>query len=254
MNSIFILIMKGFIKSKLLIFFLLPFVFFGQEEKDYYKWFDQVIGHDHLALHYGTQYIDREAGRVYKGEHAFFKSDKSLLGTIYYDGQVYYDFHMKYNLETDKLLIEVKGTSLSVLQLVSSKIEKFTIDENKFIRVDRQIEDGKINGFYELLLEKESFQLLKKYKATRVNRIENVTGKDKLLVKFRKKNWYVLNAKEGFQNIKSKTDISKVYPHLKKEIKTFYKEYRILQNENPDAFMKKLFDTIIQPSVLENEL
>ncbi|MEW7278330.1 hypothetical protein ABW636_07020 [Aquimarina sp. 2201CG1-2-11] len=246
--------MKGFFKSILVVFFLLPFVFFGQEEKGYYKWFDQVIGHDHLALHCGTQYIDRETGRVYKGEHAFFKSDKSLLGTIYYDGQVYYDFHMKYNLETDKLLIEVKGTSLSVLQLVSSKIEKFTIEGNNFIKIDRQIDDRRINGFYELLLEKESFQLLKKHTATRIGRIDNVAGKNKLLVKFRKKSWHILNTKEGFLDIKSKVDIGRVYPHLRKEIKSFYREYQVLRNEEPDAFMKKLFYIIIQPSVLENEL
>ncbi|MEW7277360.1 hypothetical protein ABW636_02045 [Aquimarina sp. 2201CG1-2-11] len=239
-------------KSKIIIFLLFPSVFFGQGSKEYYKWFDQVIGHENLALHYGIQYVDKDFGKIFRDEHAFFKSDKPLLINIHYDGQVYYDFYAKYNLETDKLSVAVGNTSL---QLSNDNIEKFTINNTQFVKIDGQIDEKtKVSGFYELLLEKKTFKLLKKYRAKRVNEIENGRGKDELKIRFIKKSMYVLNIKDVLHTIKSKIDIIKIYPHMKKEIRSFYKENKVLKEERPDAFMKKMFNTIIQPSALENEL
>ncbi len=242
----------GKINKSTIVFLFLPFVFLGQAQKEeitYYNWFDNVIGQEHTGLYNGKQYVNLDINRVFGEKHAFFLSDKVLKGSITYDGQTYYGVDMKYNLETDKLLVALKpGAVASILQLIRDKVDEFTINDYKFIRIDGFTENNTvINGFHEILLQNASYQLLKRHKKTKRKRLENLGG-NKLYSEFLSANKYVLFADGNYRSIKSKTDIIKIYPALKKEINQFYNKNKALRKSKPDRFIQRLFEKVIRQS------
>ncbi|WP_271783986.1 hypothetical protein [Aquimarina algiphila] len=246
-------------KKSSVVFLLVPFLFFGQlkEESKYYNWFDQVLGQEHTGLHNGKWYLDFDVNRIYDNRHAFFRSDEVLMGSVTYSGQTYYDIKMKYNLEIDRLLVQLKSSSTaSVIKLIPDKIDEFVIDGSRFIRIDdREVEKAEniLNTiFYEVLLETEDLLLLKSNKKVRNRRLGD-TG-DKMVYEFTSANRYILSCNEKYYVVKSKYDIVKIYPELKKEIKQFYTTNKILKKSEPDRFMKRLFEKVVQPSQLNKEL
>lgn len=235
-----------------IVFLFLPFIFFSQvKEKEnlYYNWFDQVIGQEHTGLYNGKQYVNLDVNRIYKGKHSFFLTDKVVTGSILYDGQIYYDVDMKYNLETDNLLIALKpGAVASILQLIRDKVDRFTIEDYTFIRIDGFKENNTlVNGFHQVLLKNTAYSLLKRHQKIRRKKIGNV-GDNKLYFEFVSKNTYVLFADGHYKRIKSKGDVIKMYPTLKKAINQFYIKNKTLKNSNSDRFMQRLFETIIKQS------
>ena len=247
--------MKEIKKSSAIVFLLAPFIFFGQAEQNEnfnYNWFDSIIAQKHTGLYNGKQYVDTDINKIYDNKHAYFLSDKELVGTLIYDGQIYYDIPMKYNLENDKLIVTLKsGTSLTILQLISDKISEFTIDNYRFVRIKGGAGDNVwINGFYRALLEKPSFSLLKKHKKIRKKRLE---GNKEVLYQFVNDDGYVLLNGQNYNKISSKGDIIKIYPSLKKEINLFYKDNKRLKKSQPDGFIQRLFEKISQSLLSKSE-
>ncbi|AXT60217.1 hypothetical protein D1816_07590 [Aquimarina sp. AD10] len=239
------------------VFFMLPFIFFAQlkEESAYYNWFDTVIGQEHTGLYNGRQYIDSYINKIYENKHPFFHLDKVYKGSVTYSGQTYYDVGMKYNLNSDHLLITLKpGAMVSVLQLVHHNIQEFTIDGSRFIRIDKDIyKDVPQSKFFEVLLENPSFSLIKSHRKKKKERIENVGG-NKLYYEFVSVNKYILLSKGKSEVISSKYDLFNIYPIAKKEIKQFYVKNKRLRKSQPDRFMQRLFEKIIQPIESKNQL
>ncbi|MBQ4821841.1 hypothetical protein [Aquimarina sp. MMG016] len=239
-------------KAKMLLLFLcLPLLFFGQQknESEYYNWFDTIIGKEHTGLYNGKQYVDLDINKILNNKHAFFFSDEVLTGSVIYDGQPYYNVGIKYNLEQDKLLIALKpGSSASVMQLIYDKVEEFTINDYRFIRVENIDKKNYTNGFHQVLLDDNEILLLKKHTKSKIKSADDLEG-NKQYYEYRSKSKYVLYFDQDYKgDIKSKTDIITIFPELKKEIKQFYKAHKLLRRKNPDAFMKKIFAEIINPS------
>ncbi|WP_299248042.1 hypothetical protein [uncultured Aquimarina sp.] len=235
-----------------IVLLFLPFVFFSQVKENenlYYNWFDQVVGQEHTGLYNGKQYVNLDVNRIYEGRHSFFLTDDVVTGSILYDNQVYYDVDMKYNLETDNLLIALKsGAVTSILELIRDKVDRFTIEDYSFIRIDGFEENNSvINGFHQVLLKNDTYSLLKRYQKIRRKKIGNV-GDNKLYFEFITKNTYVLFANGHYKRINSKGDVIKMYPTLKKAINQFYIKNRTLKKSNSDRFMQRLFETIIKQS------
>ncbi|MEW7291507.1 hypothetical protein [Aquimarina sp. 2304DJ70-9] len=237
--------------KKNLVFFLLPFAVFGQDvdkKSSYYDWFDQVLGREHTGLYNGKQYVDLDINRIHDNKNAFFLSDKVMNGSVMYDGQTYHNIGMKYNLEKDILLVTLKsGTTVSIIQLIRDKIDEFTIDGYRFIRITDILEDNtSINGFYEVLVEDSSFSLLKKNKK---NRRKNIQAGRLLSYEFASANSYILLMNKKYKKVTTaKADIIKIFPEHKKEIKQFYEAYKRLRKSEPDTFMQRLFKKIVNPS------
>ncbi len=246
----------GFIKSVTFILWLLPYIFFGQVEQEnskYYGWFDQVIGPENTGLYNGKQYVDLYINRIVDNKHAYFYSNEPVSGSVTYDGQTYYNVNMRYNLETDQLLIHLKpGSVASILQLIYDRINRFTINDFRFVKVKSSYEDGSgINGFHMVLVENANFLLLKRHTKSKARGTKQIVG-DRLQYEFISKTKYVLYNNSMYSDIESKADIIENFPWIKNEIKQFYKTYKPLLKRNPDTFMQRLFTEIIEPSSSKN--
>ncbi len=238
--------------KKYLVVLMLPLLSFSQDknaESSYYNWFDNVLGIEHTGLYNGKQYVDLDINRIYDDKNAFFLSDKVMIGSVTYDGQTFYNQEMKYNLETDILLVTLKSSSsASIIQLINDKIDEFLIEGFRFIKIVDVFQDNTaINGFYEVLEEGASYALYKKHKKNRQKKIQAGTL---VSYKFLSDNSYMLFVNENYHKITSKSEILKMYPEYKKEIKEYYNAYKALKKSDPDMFMKGLFKRIINSSSL----
>ncbi|GAA4276154.1 hypothetical protein [Aquimarina mytili] len=245
------------IKSTLA-FLVLPFLFYGQannEEIAYYNWFDRMLGEEYTGLYNGKQYIDPDINKIFENKHSFFLSDKVLSGSITYNGQTYYNLGIKYNLETEQVIVTLKpGAVTSVIQLIADKITSFYIEDYKFVRLDNTLNSKHpISGFFQIITEHPHFILYKKNKKNRKERLEDIGG-SKIYYEFTTKSQYILFMDKAYHEVNSKDDFISIFPETKQEIKSFYSTQKKIRKSDPDAFMKQLLEDVIYRSISKNNL
>ena len=101
---------------------------------------------ENLHLYNGTEYLPR--GHGIKG-FPFFSAPGLLNGSVLYDGNLYSDVAMQYDLEEDNLVINDYSGHLS-LRLVKNKVRWFTLGGHRFV----YLTEGRglpVTGFYENL-------------------------------------------------------------------------------------------------------
>jgi len=89
--------------------------------------------------------------------------------------------------------------------------------------------------------------LLKKNKKSRKNKLDKSDGR-KLYYEFTSAKKYVLFSEGVYKSVNTMSEIKGIFPDTKKEIKTFYQKNKRLKKSDPDRFMKRLFETILQSS------
>lgn len=84
--------------------------------------------------------------------HPFFNSNTTLTGSITYDGILYPQIPLYYDLEKDIVIIPDRRNTTQI-HLLSEKLTAFTVDGHPFIHLlpDSTAKDAPPPGFYELL-------------------------------------------------------------------------------------------------------
>jgi hypothetical protein len=100
-------------------------------------------------LYTGAQYL-RNNQRA-KGT-AFFGSDTFLPGSVYYNGALYRNIPLLYDLVSDEVIINDYANS-NTLQLVKEKVRYFSVGGHYFVFIipERSFTSFMKTGFYELL-------------------------------------------------------------------------------------------------------
>ncbi|KAA1246782.1 hypothetical protein [Aquimarina sp. RZ0] len=210
------------------------------QENTYYNSFDKIIDKKNTSLFNGVLYLNRY--RTINENHQFFKGSKFKNGVVYYDSQVFFDEQIQYDVYSDDVLIKLKRNYAEVvLKLIKEKVEGFIIDDHRFIKInpDKELEKS-IDGFHEVLLETATFSLFKKYLKNRERRARNRF----VYYDFLDKHHYVIYYNNSYQVIKSKSDLSKIFPEFKKEVANFYNSSRTIKKSNPDLFYQSLLKKI----------
>lgn len=238
----------------IIVLFWLPLLSFSQTnttKNNYSLWFDQVLNPEYTGLSNGVQYVNTEVNRGVKNEHPYFLNT-SVKGSIKYDNQHYQEVEMKYNLESEELIIKLNsGSVFYVIKLIYDKIDTFTIRDSKFIKINDLYSDGSmIRKFYEVLYQDSTFTLLKHHKKKKTAaKTEGKTQYYRYLSTIK----HILYYDNTYNEIKSKSDIIALFPESKIEIKEFYQQYRPLLKRDTDLFFKRLLTQVIKPSILKKE-
>ena len=232
-----------YITYLLLVCLLLNNSLFAQEtsQSSYYNWFDNLIGVENTGLFDGIQY--KEQYRTINEKHKFYNSPRFLKGNLIYDEQPYYNIDMKYDLYEDVVLIRLDNPDGGdvILQLIKSKIKEFTINGNRFINLDYNTTITEVSlGFHEVLFQKNEIVFYKKNKKSKKDRLDQKI----LYSEFNDDSNYKLFYNNEFYDIKSKRNLIKIFPDLKKEINAFHDKNRSLLDSNPDAYMLQLMKSI----------
>ena len=201
--------------------------------KQQYKWFDSIVGQKNSELSLGPKYTNTI--RTTKTNHQYFLSKKFLIGNITYNGQEYFDIKMKYDVHFDQIIVQLSNEfeKYSVL-LEKSKIQSFSINNKNFINISSK------KNTYQFVeeLKKGKITLYKKLFKQRYRK----TNKRYRYSNLRDENYYIILYQNAFLEIKSKSNLTKQFPNIKKEINQLYK--KLNSSKNKDVFMVDLISKI----------
>lgn len=203
---------------------LLPFTSPAQAEKDlssHYNWFDSLIGIENLEMHYGAVYAEKHRSKSKKSK--FFPSPYFSPGHVVIDNLPYYSLNLKYNIYEDQLLMQVANEfGGKVLQLYKDKISNFTIADYTFIRIDgSEINNDAVDsGFYEVVLERPSFTLLKRYRRS----LKEQLGANLIFYEFEALDpEFVVHYNTVYRRLKKMDDIKALFPQNTVQLNDFIK-------------------------------
>lgn len=217
--------------------------------KDSYNWFDNIIGYENTGIYNGIIY--KEKFRTIDNNHKFFLTSQFSKGNIIYYGQPYYNIEMKYDIYEDLLIVKLpKNSEYFIIQLINDKIDGFSINNNKFLKISGKYEtffNGAISGFYEISYQSKHLNLLKKNKKSRKERIVG----NFVYSKFKDESEHIISFNDKYYKINSKKYLVKLFPDLKKNIDNFYNSNKQLFKKDKDTFMIKLMEHL--SSLINNQ-
>lgn len=233
-----------------LFFYSVSFYSQNQNSKStHYKWFDAIIGISNTGLINGTEF--KEKYRTIEGNNQYFLMYDFLPGQLVYGGQPYFDIAMKYDVNSDNLIIKLTNTTSGqfAIQLIKDNVEKFEIDKHVFINsdfLDLSVSDK--NGFFEVLFLSKNISAYKKHIKNKEERKNDRFA----YTKFVYRNKFLVNYNNKLHTINSKKNLTQLFPEQKKNINTFYSKNRPLMKSDYDKFLIKLMGYLNELLITQN--
>lgn len=238
-------LMKKYFNALLAVLVLLPFFSFSQTqntEQEIYTLFDEVVGTDNTGIYKGTEY--QEKYKFTDKKHPYFKAQSFVIGSLNYEGELYFNLNMRYNLHEQEIILKIQNRNSTnvIIKLFKDKVSGFTIDGHRFVKVSGvDSNNDNIFGFYEVAFSNEIFLLLIKHKKNKTDSYENGFMYAEFI---NAKNEYIILFKGNYTQIKSKKDIIQLFPKLKEKINNFYKIKKSLRRINYNQFIIELLKEI----------
>lgn len=156
-------------------------------------------------------------------EHQFFQVEDWQKGSVHYDGQLFENVSLLYDIVKGYVVARHPERS-GLVQLQSERIRHFSVAENHFIRIEKN-EEQRIEvptGFYQLLYDGETQVLARRLKE-RQEQIEN----NKVTVYFPPKNFFYIKKDGVYHLIRSKKAALNLYNDRKIALRKALRENRI---------------------------
>lgn len=233
--------------QKKLIFFILfelfliaPSIYSQTNDIQIYNWFDKTIGQENLDITNGLPHTNPYITTI--GNSLYF-NDQFETGTLTYEGQVYYNVKLKYDIYRDILVLNPFGETENIgINVIATKVSSFSIKEKNFVNIDRK--DPELPeftaGYYEENKILPDFIFYIKYRKNQ----QKLIKEDRIFYHFRDKTTFFLDLKSRIYSINTKNDIIRLFPDQKKEINGFYLMNRELKKSDLNQFMRNLMKYI----------
>lgn len=213
----------------------------NKENKKFYTWFDNSIGHQNSQLYYGDLY--QSSFRVINEKHQFFETDSFTLGYVDYRENKFWDVPLKYDIFNDKLLLKTNiSAGARIIRLVDDEIRSFAINGHSFYYLDDRNSKLEHNpGFYEKIFSNSSLTVFKKYHK------QDFAKKDRSYIYHEfvdvSPSYYIFKDETLYQ-WKRKDDLINHFPSQKKFISKFYRDNRRMLTRNFENFAIQILDKI----------
>ena len=112
---------------------------YSQTKSDFsiYNWYDNVAGKGNLDFNTGKIYTN-----PYKNidkSTLFLKSDSFEIGTLNYDGNLYFEIPLKYDILRDILVLNpTEGSAVTAISLNQDKVDSFLIFNKNFVKINQE--------------------------------------------------------------------------------------------------------------------
>jgi hypothetical protein len=210
------------------------------KEIEVFNFYDKTVGKQNLDINNGIVFTDPYSS---PNGNIFFTDDKFENGSLSYEGQIYYDTSLKYDIYRDILILNPQGTSSFVgINLIKEKVESFSIYNRKFVKLNKEQFNlaNFTSGYYEILENSSDFAFYTKHNKLMQKKVDD----DRIIYQFKKVSSHYLFYKKNLYKADSKSEILKVFPDQKKQINEFYLTNRDIRKSDPDQFMEKLMKNI----------
>ena len=216
------------------------------QEKEYYVWFDSLIGPQNTGLFNGSRYV--EQFRAKKGSHKYFIGPHFQKANISYFNQPYYDIDLKYDVFENQLITNVNMVSgSSIIKLIPDEVQAFSFGSIEFIRLkdsDIYKSSESISGFYEIMMKDGPLILYKKHRKTRQDFLDQKI----VYSQFKSKNEYYVFFDNIYYQINRKSDWTRLFPGSKNQVNDYYVKNKHLLKTDYDAFILQLARKIANES------
>ena len=162
--------------------------------------------------------------------HPFFLSDGFITGSVDYDGILYPELPLSYDLEKDILIIPNKQRNTTI-QLLTEKLSGFAIDGHSFIYLSP--DSGAVNppapGFYEVLYKGSTTALVHHRKLLKAGvHTEDPSN----YIQY--DDWY-LEQHDHYQAIRNNSSIISAFRKQNRPLKEYLKKNRLNFRKAPAA-------------------
>ncbi len=167
----------------------------------------------------GTEYIGFSPD--IKG-HPYLESSEWRTGSIYYDGELYNNVTMLYDLVNDELIVPHFNNFYRVV-LVKEKVSQFSFSDRFFKKITSDKQKPIIGtGYYEFLYQNEDMQLI----AKRIKTIRTIQSsvERKIEKEFDTQNRYYLIKNDIYYSVKNQRDLISILEDKRKEIQAYIRE------------------------------
>jgi hypothetical protein len=159
----------------------------------------------------------------------FFLVDTMHAGSVFYDGVLYEDVPLRYDIVNDVLLARYWNDN-NTIQLIKNKIDYFSILDHKFIRFNENDQNNsQFSGFYQLLYnDKNVLAFAKRYKKQMLT--PNPDDKAGAFVQYSQ---YFIYKDEKYYSVNSERDLATVFKDKAQPIKKFFRSGGVQYKKNP---------------------
>lgn len=196
----------------------------------------------HLHLYNGTEYVDYDK---YVEGYPFFESETVEKGTLVYDGALYQNVPMLYDVVKDEVIIEHFNQYFKI-KLISDRISNFSLLNHPFVRIkaDSLPEPSIPTGFYEKLYDGKV-----KVLAKRIKIMEEEIVYNQLKRRFVQNDRYYLCKNTVYVQVKGRNAIFRVFRDRRKEVRKFIQENKIRFENDPGTSLThiaRFYDKLYQ--------
>jgi hypothetical protein len=179
-----------------------------------------------LLLYNGPEYLRN--GQKVKG-FPFFESESLLKGAVYYNGKLYTDVGLYYDLSTDQLVINNYNND-GAIALVPEKTAYFTALHHLFVRLIPNKENAVLikEGFYDQLYEGKVSVFAKRQKKLEAS----LKAEDESI--YKQYNEYFLEINHLFYRISGESGLLDLLKDKKAQLKKYIKEKKISFRKDPE--------------------
>lgn len=210
----------------------------SEEYRESLQVFDKIVGIENTGIYDGIEYIEKQ--RMINEKQKFLNSFDFETGTVFYEGQPYFNIPLKYNVPEDLVLVRLEGSRGSnIIQLHNNKLDGFIVGTRQFINFTRQ-DALPLQGIFEVIMEASGMKLLKKHHM----KSKKVLSQKLVNYEFETDDpEYFYLFKDQVMEMERQTLLDH-FENDRKEIRQYYRSYTKSLKDNPDFFMKGLFQLL----------
>jgi hypothetical protein len=191
------------------------------------------------GLYVGSEYLQPPSDNVH---HPFYVRNEWQWGDVEYNGELYENVPLLYDLSTDDLVTE-QFYNGDEMVLVKAKVGRFSIEDHNFTNITAEQANMNVPlGFYRINYDGPT-RIISHHIKTYGEKIENNQVKHYYTPKSR---YYIL--KDGkYEKVATKADILKVLQDKKSELRAYIRKKKIEISKTSTAAiaeLAKFYDTL----------
>ena len=183
------------------------------------------------GLYNGSEYVPYI--NLLKEGHPYFDTSALTTGRVYYDGMVYSDVPMLYDIITDELIIQ-HYNKVFLVRLIRAGIDSFSMQEHHFSHLGRDsIVEGIQEGFYDRIYN-GNIKLYVKRKKVIQESIPDMQVERRVY----QNDKYFLYTDSVYHDIHSESSILKLMKDKRSELKQTLRKHKVKFRKNREYAMK----------------
>lgn len=161
----------------------------------------------------------------------FLASDSMRSGVINFDGIVYANIPLSYDVVLDQVIIRRYNDDIRI-RIINEKVKYFSFSDRIFERIEKDSSSASIigTGFYERLYNGATLVYAKRKK-----KVEKILSTSRFSYKLISDDSYYIQKKGVFYPIKNKAAAIAAFTEKKKEISQYLRKNKMNYKQNPEG-------------------